>query len=393
MTTELPAHARLGASSAERWLTCTRSVALEETFPDEESPYAAEGTAAHELAEARLRERLGEVLPGPSFEVEQRLTEEGYFDPGFSDHVDVYVDLVLDLWETYDRPIAKVEARVPFDTWVPEGFGTADAVLITGDTVHVVDLKFGQGVPVAAEKNPQLRLYALGAATLFSDLLDESDPAQVTVRYTICQPRLNSVSTEETALSELLGWAEDYVKPRAALAAAGEGEFVPSEKACRFCKARAVCKARAERNLETAQSEFAAAPADVLTLDDLSELLPRLAELKAWIGDVESYAFDRALKHGEPVLGFKIVRGRGSRAWAENVTDVTLTSLGLSSNDVLTAPALRSPAQVEKALGKKKFHELAGDLVIKHPGKPTLVPEDDPRQELDRTAEAVADFS
>lgn len=368
----MTAHARLGASKAHRWIQCPGSVALEATLPDETSAYAREGTAAHALAEECLR--LG-AAPEKwiGHEIEGHLVDES-----MAQHVATYVDYVNAL------PGQKLyEVRVDYSGYAPGGFGTADAIAFHDGVLHVVDLKFGQGVKVEAKDNAQLMLYALGAFTDFG-FEYQTDLA----RMTIVQPRLDHVDTFELRINHLLNWARTVVKPAAKLASKEGAPFKPSESACRFCKARATCRALAEHNLSLIQATFenldAAPPLaspHLLNVDELARLLPHLDGLVNWAGAVKEHA-QLTLMRGGVVPGYKLVEGRSLRRWGdEGVASAALEAL---LGDSAYSKKLISPSQAEKALGRKKAGEIA-DLVIKPVGKPTLAPASDPRPELSGT--------
>jgi len=383
-------HAILSPSSAHRWLACPPSARLEQQFPDEKSEYAAEGTFAHRLAELRLSRAVANSLK-PS--VYKRKLAEIKKDPMYStsleEYVEQYVTQVSEIFLTAKDKcpdaLALLEQRLDFSEWVPGGFGTGDVVIISDDTVEVIDLKFGKGVPVSAEGNPQTRLYGLGAIRTYEMLYDFSK-----VRMTIIQPRLDNISTEELTVEELLAWAEDYLKPKAALAITGEGEFFAGEH-CRFCRARATCRARVKYNLELAKYDFQEPP--LLTHEEIAEILARAEELHKWVKDIQDYALDQAENHGVKFPGWKLVEGRSIRKYVdEDAVARALIEAGFSEDTIYTRSLLGITA-MEKEIGKKKFEKLLGDLVVKPAGKPTLVPESDKRPEINSTEAAKADFS
>lgn len=266
--------------------------------------------------------------------------------------------------------VHKVEQRLDFSAWVPRGFGTGDAVIIDNGIIEIIDLKYGKGVPVSAIGNTQMRLYALGAINEFGFFYDIEK-----VKMTIVQPRLDSVSTDEISAEELLKWADEYLKPRAELAIKGEGEFCAGDH-CKFCRANAICRARAEKNMEIAKYEFANPP----TLDNLeiSHILDVASDFSKWIKDVESWALQQALQ-GEIYPGYKVVEGRSNRKWKdEDEVGKLLLANGFQENIIYTKK-LDGIGKIEKAIGKKKTSELLGDLIVKPQGSPTLVVESDKR--------------
>jgi len=271
-----------------------------------------------------------------------------------------------------------LEQRLDFSPWVPEGFGTGDAVIITDNRLEIVDLKYGKGVPVSAECNPQLRLYALGAINEFGMLYDFK-----TVRTTIVQPRLDNISSEELAVEELLQWGET-VKPIAWQAFTGKGDFHAGDH-CRFCRARYTCRARAEANLELAKYDFQ--EPEALTVEEIGEILYKAEELQQWVKDIKEYALIQAYQHGVKFPGWKVVEGRSVR----KITDEEAVAERLRREGYEPyKQVLYTLTEFEKMIGKKRFNEIAGDLIEKPAGKPTLVPESDKRPEI--PSAAAVDF-
>jgi hypothetical protein len=381
-------HAILSASGSERWLNCPPSARLEERITEEKSEYAAEGTFAHKLAELHLQNYLKLIKKVEYDKKLKQLKENEFYSQEMEDYIQIYIDIAIEkINEAKSRSkdaIVFLEQQLDFSPWVPEGFGTGDVVIISDEIVEVVDFKYGKGVPVSAEENTQMRLYGLGAVNLFNILYDIK-----TIRMTIVQPRLDSVSTESLSVKELLIWGDTTVKPKAKLAFKGEGEFQAGDH-CRFCRAKATCRARAEANLELARYDFQD-PA-LLSNDEIAEILFKADELKAWAADIQTYALEQAYKHGIKFDGWKLVEGRSNRKYTdeEEVAKI-LIEKGYKEDDLYTKSILGITA-MEKLLGKKKFGELLDDLVIKPPGKPTLVPEGDKRPELSSAAAAIKDF-
>lgn len=385
------AHAMLSASGAHRWLNCTPSARLEEEFEDSTSEFAREGTFAHELSELHLGLYLDHFKKATFTRRLNKMkkAEDGFYSQEMEDYVQVYVDTVIERINearsrTEDATII-IEQRLDFSEWVPEGFGTGDVVIIADGTMEIIDLKYGKGVPVSAVDNPQLRLYALGAVNQFSILYDVER-----VRMTIVQPRLDNISSDELTVDELLDWAENEVKPKAELADKGEGDFVAGDH-CRFCRARFTCRARAEANLEMAKREFQAPP--LMSNEEIAEVLQQADELQKWAKDVQSYALDQAEKHGTKFQGWKLVRGRSNRKYAnQDEVAARLVEKGWKEDEIFEKKLL-TITNMEKRIGKKAFSEHLSDLVVKPEGKPTLVPESDKRPEINSTESAVADFS
>jgi hypothetical protein len=384
-------HALLSASSSRRWLSCTPSARLEETMPESESTYADEGTAAHALAELELSWRLGKIEKKTIYSRRLGKLKRGeYYSADMARYIDGYATEVLELVAGYDAagsvPHIDLEQRVDYGDIVPGGFGTADVVIVAGDTIQVIDLKYGKGVAVDAHENPQLMLYALGAAKKYDILYNFSR-----VIVTVMQPRLDSSSSYELALDDLYDWATDYVAPRAALAFKGTGEYAPSEDACRFCRVKSVCRARADANLATARDDFALPP--VLSVEDVAELLPRLDELAKWVKDIQTWALEQARDHDVVFQGFKLVEGRSVRSITDAyAAELTLKEAGYAMREYIKPTELKGITDLEKMLGKPRFAELLGGLVVKPAGKPVLVPESDKRPALGGAASAAEDF-
>jgi hypothetical protein len=378
------AHAKLSASGSKRWLTCTPSAQLETQFPDSTSSFAEEGTWAHEYSELLLTDFLFKMDLKIFTRKLDNVMDETFANPENYEAVESYVSFVQgrikQIRQDHPDSLIMLEQRVDFSEWVPDGFGTADVVLVYGDTMEVIDLKFGKGVKVEAFGNTQLSLYALGAWNEFNMLYDIEK-----VRMTIVQPRLNHISTDEFSLVQLLAWAEDTVRPKAQMAMNGEGEYVPGEH-CRFCKARFQCRARAQEAIETDFKE-----PDLLSDDEIAELLEKTEHIQKWASDLQEYARSKA-EQGTKFSGWKLVEGRSTRKFsdAEAVAN-RLFAEGYGEGD-LYERSLKTITALEKSIGKKRFNELVADLIVKPPGKPSLVPESDKRQEWNSLAAAQAEF-
>lgn len=371
-------HALLGASKAEQWLNCPPSARAQEHVPDQRSEFADEGTAAHELSEIKLRSRL---FPANS-KIRRQLTEAyelfkdnvEYFNAEMEEATDRYVEVVEEAFlgakaKTEDA-LFLLEEHLDFSDYVPEGYGTGDVVIIADGVLEVIDLKYGKGVPVSAIDNPQIRLYALGAYLGYEYLYDIQE-----VRMTIVQPRLDSVSTDVLPIGDLLEWAETIVKPAAELAFDGKGEFKAGDH-CRWCKIKGSCRARADQNMKALEHEFQD-PAQ-LSLEEIGQVLHVAEQLKAWAKDVEEYAFEQA-KNGEKVPGWKLVEGRSTRRIADDEALLEALEKEGFPADSITETKLLGISKLEKIVKKKQLESIAGDLIIKPPGKPTLVPETDRR--------------
>ncbi len=394
MTSAVPIklHAKLSASGSKKWLTCTRSAQLEDQFPDERSVFAEEGTFAHEVFELLIRKYLEGAMLSPPYEHRLRqLQQNEHWSQDLFDHVD---QAALAAFERIDEadarcpdPLVLVEQRLDFSPWVPEGFGTGDLVIVADDLLEVMDLKYGKGIPVDAEGNTQMMLYALGALNQHGHLYDIKR-----VRMTILQPRLDNFASAEMLVEDLLEWADKTVRPRARMAWDGEGEYVPGDHCTSgFCRARYQCPARAEAALAVARQDFALRPPELLTQEQLLAVLAKADMAAKWLADVQTYALKLA-ESGQEIPGYKLVEGRSNRKYSDaDAVAQKLIDAGVPEA-VIYERSLLGITAMEKTLGKKKFAELVGDLVTKPPGKPTLVPVEDKRQALSSVASAAEDF-
>ena len=376
-------HAFLSASGAHKWLACTPSAKLEAQFPEVTSEYAEEGRLAHEIAELKLRKAFTDPMGPQKFRnALKKLQERRLYQAEMLQHTDTYLEYVSGIVHSFpQRPYVAIEKRLDYSDYVPEGYGTGDCIIIAGTVLHVIDLKYGKGVPVSAKKNPQMALYALGAYVDYSFLY----PIE-TVKMTIVQPRLDSISEWEISVQKLLNFGE-YVKPIAAVAFAGEGEFVSGEH-CRFCRAKARCRARSEFNLVL--EEYQAKKPELLSNDEIGRILVRAQNLAKWVTDLEDYALAECLD-GRDVPGWKVVEGRSNRAFSDqDAAFATLISNGIEEAMLYERKPITLTA-TETLLGKAKFSELLSPFVVKPPGKPALVVESDKREPLKR-ASAADDF-
>lgn len=367
------AHAVLSASGSKRWLSCPPSARLERKFPDKAGEAAQEGTLAHALAEARIRHWLGEISEnGLTLRIDN-IRHDALYSHEMGEYVSEYVDLCIEkINEAHGT--ALVEERLDFSRWVKNGFGTGDMVIIGDGILEIVDLKYGKGVPVSAEGNTQMQLYALGAIEQYGYIYDFDH-----VRMSIFQPRNGGLSTQLMSVDELLAWGES-IKPIAELAYEGKGEFKAGEH-CRFCRAAVQCKALADYNLEIAKLEFR--DADLLTDDEVSFVLGRVDGLVRYAEKIKTFALEEALK-GHKWPGFKVVAGRSNRRITDAAKAIKLLRGAGYADDVLYKPLeIQTITDLEKTITKKKFGEILGSVVEKPPGKPTLVPADDERPEYD----------
>lgn len=380
-------HALLSASGAHRWLHCTGSPLLEKDFPDSTSVYAQEGTLAHYLCELKLMAYTGEITKRKLTSMKNKLMKSELWQPEMDSTSEAYLDYIKDITMSYTvKPVILIEKKVDFSQYVPEGFGTADCLILAGDTLHVVDYKHGKGVVVDADHNPQMMLYALGAMSELSLLYRFKF-----VHMTIVQPRVNNISEFTMTAEELIEWGEKVVKPKAEAAMSGNGEFEAGDW-CRFCRAKQQCKTRYESNDSLYPELSAQHDPRLITLEELGRYLKRGKDMAAWLEDMKEYALSESLA-GADVPGWKAVEGRGSRAFTDTDEAVdTLIKNGIDES-VLYERRVLTLAQMEKAVGKKAFGELVGDLVIKNPGKPTLVEESDKRPRITNQPTAADVFN
>ena len=369
-------HALLSASGAHRWLNCTPSARLEREFDDNSGEAAAEGTAAHALSEHKLRRAL---------KLRSKKPVSKYDSDEMDIHTDGYVEFVQEIIEQAKQvcsdPKVLIEQRLDFSKYVPGGFGTGDCLVVADGTLHIIDFKYGQGLLVEAEDNPQMKLYALGALELFDGIYDI-----VSVAMTIYQPRRENVSTHTVFKESLYQWADEVLRPLAQLAFDGNGEYCCGDW-CRFCRAAVKCRARAEEKLKLTQLEFALPP--LLTDAEIEDVLAKLDELTAWASDIRAYALEAAIHHGKQWNGFKLVAGRSNRKYASE-EKVAETVKAAGYHDIYRQ-SLITITEMERLMGKQKFNEILGGLIEKPPGKPSLVPLSDKRPAINASS-AKIDF-
>lgn len=357
-------HAVLSASSSERWINCPPSARLCEAYEDKGSDYAAEGTYAHTLCEYRLKQALGIPTEDPIENLSWYNEEMEECAAGYAAYV---VELLETAKQTCSDPVVMIEQRVDFSRWVQEGFGTADCILIADGVLNIVDYKHGKGVEVSAEGNTQLSLYSLGALEIFDGIYDID---RVCVH--IFQPRKSNVVSFMMDKADLYQWADTELTEKAQLAYEGQGSFSCGEW-CRFCKAKAECRERAEANLALARYEFQS-PA-LLDDEEIADILGKVDALTAWASDVKEYALQQAIS-GKEWIGWKLVEGRSNRKYtSEAAVATTVEGAGFDPYErkVLGVTAM------QKMLGKTRFEELLAPYIEKPQGKPTLVPESDKR--------------
>lgn len=369
-------HAVLSASGSHRWLNCTPSARLELEFENTGSEAAREGTAAHALCEHKLKRAL---------HMRSRRPASDYDSDEMEECTDAYVDFVMEQYETAKQvcedPVILIEQRLDFSCYVPDGFGTGDCLIISDDRLHIIDFKYGMGVLVEAEDNPQMKLYALGALAVYDALYDIRE-----VSMTIFQPRRENVSTWTIPAEDLKAWAENELKPRAKMAYDGEGEYLPGEW-CTFCRAAVRCRARAEEKLKLAQTEFRMPP--LLTDAEIEDILAVLPDLTKWANEITAYALDTALNHGKEWNGFKVVQGRSVRKYRDEAA-VAEAAKEAGYKDIYRQ-SLIPLTEMQRLMGKDRFEEILGGLITKAPGRPTLVPKSDRRPAMN-VSNAINEF-
>lgn len=365
----MSSHAILLPSAASRWLACTPSARLEQEFDNKSSSYADEGTLAHAVGECILRELAGMITQAQAETIMAVHMQNQYYNKDLHDYAEGYAYFV---WNQCKPGVTElfVETRLDMTDYVEEGFGTGDALVVGDRIMRFSDLKYGKGVPVYAEDNAQLKLYALGAYKELRHVFDID-----IIEVNIYQPRLDNISTWEISVVDLLDWAENELKPKAALAYKGEGNFSPG-KNCLFCQAKATCKALHDYNTELAKLDFK--NPDLLTDEEVALVLQRADMFSKWIDAVESYALATAVSGEKQWPGYKIVQGRSNRKYSnEAVVAETLKTKGYT--EIYKAPALLPLGEMEKKLTKPIFATLVEPLLIKPIGAPTLVKESDKR--------------
>lgn len=385
---DMTGHAVLGPSSASRWMACTPSARLELNYPDTSGPAAQEGTLAHELGETIIKYHNKLITKSEYTKIIKVIEANPMYNADMQGHAEDYASFVAEKFAEAKKvtkdAVLQIEAKLNLTDYVPEGFGTGDAVIIADGVMDIIDLKYGKGVMVFCESNKQMMLYSLGALREYDFMYDIH-----TVRMTIYQPRLDNISSFEMSVSDLRKWATTELMEKAKLAFEGKGEFVPGSH-CGFCKAKVQCRALAEENLKIAKYDFA----DPILLEDheISDILTRAKAFVNWIGSIEDFALLQAIEKGKKWDGYKLVEGRSNRCYADqDKVAKTLIANGYNEDDIYTKSLLGITA-MEKAITKKNFSVLLDNLIIKPQGKPTLVPASDKRSEWNSTESAKNDF-
>ena len=383
-------HSMLGASKAHQWIECPPSAMWEQQFPEPpNTEAAAEGTLAHAIAEEHLRR----LLAGKKVATSAKLKRDPLYRPAMEEYVDTYTTYVMEQYitarlETKDA-LLLTEEHVDFSFWVPDGYGTADCILIADKTMHIFDLKYGKGIPVSAVGNPQIRLYALGAYDAYEMLYDIRE-----ITMHIIQPRLDSITSETVTVEQLLNWADTVVRPAAKLAAEGIGNIKAGDH-CRWCRCKHVCRAYAEQRMKVAQFRFneqlEERTARELSMDEISEILELVDDLTRWAKSIKEWAQDQAVNHGVVFDGWKLVEGRANRVITDEAKAIEALDRAGFTPDSVTE--LKGITKLEELIGKKRLAELLDGLLIKPQGKPVLVPESDSRRAISSTAEAQSIFT
>ncbi|HIU10372.1 MAG TPA: DUF2800 domain-containing protein [Candidatus Avidehalobacter gallistercoris] len=395
-------HAILSPSAAHRWLHCTPAPRVEAEFPETTSEYAEEGRLAHSVCELAAKKKFT-VMNNRAYNSRlKKLKADPKWDDEMLSTAATYVEHLTEHAMRFEHaPYVALEVQVDITDYAPEAFGTCDCIMIGGDELIITDYKHGKGVPVSAQDNPQMLLYALGALKLYRPIY--GDMIRRVSTY-IDQPRLDSYDGASMTVEELLAWGES-IKPKAAAAFMGTGEFAPGEW-CRFCRAKAKCRARANQNTALEdfkdciplgrsipmQTEYDATgfkPSNCLTDEEIGALLVRAEGLVAWYNDLKEYALVACL-NGKTIPGWKAVEGRSTRAWTDQDAALEALMAGGVEEAIIYDRVPKTLAQLEKVIGKQRFGELVGGMITKSPGKPALAAESDKRPAYNG---AAADFS
>lgn len=385
-------HALLSASGAYRWLNCTPSAKLEDKYGEKKtSIFAEEGTLAHELAELYIKNDILKNISDRDFNDSlERIMSNDLFNEEMLTVVPIYTDYCAEQYaaaQTANKfALIEIEQKLDLTAFVPESFGTADCIIINDDLIEIIDYKHGKGVPVYAEWNRQLMLYALGALEKYDTLYDISE-----VRLTIVQPRINNISSWQISVNELIHWSETELKPKAALAFKGDGELNSGDW-CKFCAVKNQCRKLYEQQMEIAKYEFA--KPILLSDDEIADIVKRAPEFINWIDSIQEFAQTEAFNNNKQWPGLKLVEGTSRRKWLDEdkAANIILKRCPEISEDEIFNTKLKPITSIEKLIGKKHFENTLSDIVVKAQGKPTLVPLDDKRPAMGIN-QAKIDFS
>lgn len=366
-------HALLSASSAERWIECPPSAVAATKYPSQDTVFTREGTIAHEVAEA--------VASGRTVVAEGDITTE------MISHGEEYRDYIESIKKTDDVVVA-FETKVDYSDVAPGGFGTCDCIVIQGNTMSIVDYKYGKGVEVSAVGNPQMRLYAYGALKEYEFIYEDIK----TIETHIFQPRIGNISMETFGVNELKEWVDEVVKPAAELASTGKGKY-HSGSHCRFCPHAGKCRELAKECSEKVKLENGkTANIEQLAPWEIADIIANIKTVQNWLKKVEETALND-LMEGKEIPGYKVVEGRvGNRTYTNEIEVYDhLISLGMADEDI-TKKVLLTPADLDKVLGKKEAAKALEGYITRSPGKPTLAPVTDKRPAYDRKAELIKEF-
>lgn len=411
-------HANLSPSSAETWVSCPASIRMKREYAsqinDEDSPYAREGTLAHGLAELTVGLFFG-LISKVEYNREMKkwraeFNAEGYPEGTLAEmegHVSTFLEYIKVAKKR--RPKSKIMLEQRMDSGIPQCWGTSDVVIVSPTHIEIIDFKYGQGVPVYATENKQLRIYALGALDTFSEVIGEPD----TVYASVYQPRINNEDTEEITPDELRRWRDEDIIPRAELALGDNAPFGPSEKACRWCPVSSICRVRVEASIAAdfgddfldtpvEEAEVAIPGPEVLSPEELAKALERAPFIATWLASLEKYALDLAYSQGVKIPGYKVVRSGGTRYITDPAAAIqTLIDLGFKAEDVATFK-IKGFGDLEKvfakttktqAEGKRQLNEKLAKYIAKTTGKESLVPESDKRNAITPEIEASTEFA
>lgn len=399
------AHAKLSPSAASRWMECPASIRMEAQLPpgpQEDSVYAREGTIAHGLAELEAAYKF-KITDRKQYLAAKRAWTKEFTAQGYpagtleemQGHVKGYLDLLAERLQRYPHSRLFLEQRM--DTGVPTSWGTSDAVIVSPQHVEIIDLKYGAGMAVSPNENPQLRLYACGALDTYGDLLGDTEH----VYATVYQPRVENSTTEPEVLTpdELRAWRQEQVIPRAQLALGEDAPFGPSDKTCRWCPAAAICRVRVETAVAIdfgdpyVETELEPIKPELLTPEELGLVLQRLPQIKSWVEAVEAYAMEQAYTQGTEIPGWKVIRTAGRRSISDHAAAIqTAIDMGYKAEQVAKPFQAKGIGELEKLMGKKVFNEKMAAYISKSLGSPKLVEVSHPSPAISPAAEASKDF-
>lgn len=378
---EEKSHAVLSASSSHKWLVCTPSARLEEQFPNKTSEYMEEGTLAHEIAEFKVRSYFLEAISKSAYTRRlNKLKEKQHFSQEMLIHTDTYLEYIKgESLKTSSKPFIALEQKVDFSQYVPEGFGTADCIMISGNDLHIIDFKYGKGVKVDATENPQMKLYALGVLFQYGMLYDIKQ-----IRMTIVQPRLDSISEFSMPKDALIEWGENVVKPQAEKAFMGIGDFVQGDH-CRFCRAKGACEFRAKENMKIVE-EIQEKYNGIISDKEVGEMLSKTDGIEQWLQDLKEYALQQILK-GKEVPGWKAVEGKSNRKLVDIDKAFEILEANGYKSEILYEKKPLTLTQLEKTIEKANVAKAIGDYIEKPKGAPTLVKSTDKRESFKISAQ------